>query len=236
MFTDGMTDIDADGVGSETLALRKELGSWSDVGGGCKMLEQGYGEAWVTSMFQGYGMTDIEADGVGLRETMRLWIQDYSEARVISKVMVEFVKQVRTRTLKLMATLESLAFRKEVGSWSDVTKECEIQFQDYRKNCGIHGDFGVSGHRSALLLVLQNRKDIEADGVGSETLALRKELGSWSDVTGARCWNRVMSTLALRKELGSWSDVTECKMLEQVTGGMQDATVWCKSCQTTGQG
>ncbi|KAI5187885.1 Villin-1, partial [Manis pentadactyla] len=28
---------------------------------------------------------------------------------------------------------------------------------------------------------------------GQETLALRKELGSWSDVTGsARCWNRVM--------------------------------------------
>ncbi|KAI5149401.1 Sodium-Dependent Multivitamin Transporter [Manis pentadactyla] len=37
-----------------------------------------------------YGMIDIEADGCRLREIMRLWFQDYSEARVISKVMVEF--------------------------------------------------------------------------------------------------------------------------------------------------
>ncbi|KAI5140755.1 Homeobox Protein Cut-Like 2 [Manis pentadactyla] len=50
--------------------------------------------------------------------------------------------------------------------------------------------------------------DVAADGVVSETLALRKELGSGSDVTGrARWWIRFM-ILALRKELGSGSDVT----------------------------
>ncbi|KAI5213689.1 Inward Rectifier Potassium Channel 2, partial [Manis pentadactyla] len=36
----GMTGIEADGVGSETLALRKEFGSGSDVTGECKMLER----------------------------------------------------------------------------------------------------------------------------------------------------------------------------------------------------
>ncbi|KAI5252146.1 Dolichyl-Diphosphooligosaccharide--Protein Glycosyltransferase 48 Kda Subunit [Manis pentadactyla] len=65
--------------------------------------------------------------------------------------------------------------------------------------------------------------DIEADGVGSDTLALWKDLGSGSDMTGsARWWIRVMLkcriltpglglelvTLALRKELGSGSYVT----------------------------
>ncbi|KAI5152253.1 Pre-Mrna-Splicing Factor Atp-Dependent Rna Helicase Dhx15 [Manis pentadactyla] len=115
-------------------------------------------------------MTDIEADGVGpgaiiatlkvkVKEpwlgTLKLMVsaqgddtiqfQDYSEARVISKVMVEF-----------QAT-ETLALRKELGSGSDVTGECKMVDQAY------------------------------------ETLALRKELGSGSDVTGsARWWIRLM--------------------------------------------
>ncbi|KAI5127038.1 Rna Cytidine Acetyltransferase [Manis pentadactyla] len=69
-----MTDVEADGVISETLALRKELGSGSDVKG-----EQdggsGFGEAWVTSMFLG---------------ECAIQFQDYSEARVISMMTVEF--------------------------------------------------------------------------------------------------------------------------------------------------
>ncbi|KAI5238250.1 Endogenous Retrovirus Group Pablb Member 1 Env Polyprotein, partial [Manis pentadactyla] len=43
--------------------------------------------------------------------------------------------------------------------------------------------------------------------LGVRDIALRKELGSGSDVTGrARWWIRVMQTLALRKEIGSGSD------------------------------
>ncbi|KAI5141538.1 Serine/Threonine-Protein Phosphatase 6 Regulatory Ankyrin Repeat Subunit A [Manis pentadactyla] len=52
--------------------------------------------------------------------------------------------------------------------------------------------------------------DVEANGIGSETLALRKELGFWSDVTGsARCLNRFtpMHMIRLRKEFGSNSDL-----------------------------
>ncbi|KAI5147164.1 hypothetical protein MUG91_G578n12, partial [Manis pentadactyla] len=45
LFTVRHPDIEADGVGSETLALRKELGSGVLCDGECKMLEQGYGEA-----------------------------------------------------------------------------------------------------------------------------------------------------------------------------------------------
>ncbi|KAI5134453.1 hypothetical protein MUG91_G806n1 [Manis pentadactyla] len=97
-----MTDVEADGVISETLALRKELGSGSDVKGESKMVDQGFetlalrkelgsgsdvivgeskmvdqgfGEAWVTSMFLG---------------ECAIQFQDYSEARVISMMTVEF--------------------------------------------------------------------------------------------------------------------------------------------------
>ncbi|KAI5163107.1 Asc-Type Amino Acid Transporter 1, partial [Manis pentadactyla] len=48
--------------------------------------------------------------------------------------------------------------------------------------------------------------DVEANGVGSETLALRKGLDSGSDVAGVQ--DGGSETLALRKELGSGSDVT----------------------------
>ncbi|KAI5173446.1 Taste Receptor Type 2 Member 39 [Manis pentadactyla] len=45
-----------------------------------------------------------------------------------------------------------------------------------------------------------------ADGLRLETLALRKELGSGSDVTGsARCWNRFMNELQFYGE--EWTDV-----------------------------
>ncbi|KAI5149936.1 hypothetical protein MUG91_G565n4 [Manis pentadactyla] len=155
------------------------------------------------------------------------------------------------QALKLMATFRDISITEELGSWSDVAGsarcwnrvmgECEIQFQDYSEAIGIHGDFWSFrpqvrwGDGQIELHVACGMTDIEADGVGSETLALRKELATWSDVTGsARCWNRFMGeceiqfqdyseaivvsmvilefqateTLALRKELGSWSDVT----------------------------
>ncbi|KAI5229217.1 Actin-Related Protein 2/3 Complex Subunit 2 [Manis pentadactyla] len=79
VYGTGMTDIEVDGVGSETLALRKELGSWSDVTGSarcwnsvmgeCEIQFQDYSEAIVGDVILSsclrYGMTDIEADGVG---------------------------------------------------------------------------------------------------------------------------------------------------------------------------
>ncbi|KAI5277169.1 A-Kinase Anchor Protein 13 [Manis pentadactyla] len=213
----GMTDIEADGVGSETLALRKELGSGSDVTG---VQDVGTG-LWLRCLIRSmgeiglqldsdpsmmYGMTDIEADGVGS---------------------------------------ETLALRKELGSGSDVTGSARcwnrvMVTSMLMLSVQVKGPWLVVGFS-----VRYGMTDIEADGVGSETLALRKELGSGSDVTwSARCWNRVMvtsmlmlsvqvkgpwlvvgfsvrygmtdieadgvgsETLALRKELGSGSDVT----------------------------
>ncbi|KAI5146179.1 Golgin Subfamily B Member 1 [Manis pentadactyla] len=67
-------DVEADGVVSETLALRKELGSGSDLTG-CKMVNKDYDVAWVMSVFQGECAVEC---------------RDYSEARLISMVMVEF--------------------------------------------------------------------------------------------------------------------------------------------------
>ncbi|KAI5152251.1 Activating Transcription Factor 7-Interacting Protein 1 [Manis pentadactyla] len=117
-------------------------------------------------------MTDVEADDVGsgdinadaegpgygsLVRMLKLMVsfqgecavecQDYSEARVISMVMVEF-----------QATdVEADA----VGSGD------------------INADVEGLGYGSLV-------RDVEADGVVSETLALRKELGSGSDVTGVQ--------------------------------------------------
>ncbi|KAI5149894.1 Cell Cycle Progression Protein 1 [Manis pentadactyla] len=83
----GMTDIEADGVGSETLALRKELGSGSDVTGSARCWNRFMERIFVQLLME--RMVRLR-----LRETMRLWFQDYSEARVISKVMVEFQETV----------------------------------------------------------------------------------------------------------------------------------------------
>ncbi|KAI5127039.1 Piezo-Type Mechanosensitive Ion Channel Component 1 [Manis pentadactyla] len=60
-----MTDVEADGVISETLALRKELGSGSDVNGRARWWIRVLGECAIQ-------------------------FQDYSEARVISMMTVEF--------------------------------------------------------------------------------------------------------------------------------------------------
>ncbi|KAI5201799.1 High Affinity Immunoglobulin Epsilon Receptor Subunit Alpha [Manis pentadactyla] len=98
-----MTDVEVDYVSSETLALRKELGSGSDVKG-----EQdggsGFGEAWVTSMFLNGSITEElgsgsdvkgEQDGGSGFGECAIQFQDYSEARVISMMTVEFHATVR---------------------------------------------------------------------------------------------------------------------------------------------
>ncbi|KAI5180858.1 Ap-3 Complex Subunit Beta-2 [Manis pentadactyla] len=58
----------------------------------------------------------------------------------------------------------------------------------------------------------------------TETLALRKELGSGSDVDG-ECKMLEQETLALRKELGSGSDVTGVQDVGTGQVGMGDANV-----------
>ncbi|KAI5278290.1 Pleckstrin-likey Domain-Containing Family A Member 4 [Manis pentadactyla] len=90
---------------------------------------------------------------------------------------------------------ETLALRKELGSGSDVTGSARcwnrfmVKCEILTKGLGL----ALVGDGQIELHVYGGMTDIEADGVGSETLALRKELGSGSDVTGsARCWNRFM--------------------------------------------
>ncbi|KAI5218276.1 Ubiquinone Biosynthesis Monooxygenase Coq6, partial [Manis pentadactyla] len=87
MFTVGMTDIEADGVGSDTLALWKDLGSGSDMME-CKMLDQGYGEAQVTSSGQDtlalWGK-DL-GSGSDMTGSAKMVDQGYGEARVTSVV------------------------------------------------------------------------------------------------------------------------------------------------------
>ncbi|KAI5150580.1 Atypical Kinase Coq8A [Manis pentadactyla] len=71
-------------VGNSTLKLMatfrdiritERVRFWVLCDGECKMLEHGYGEAWVTSMFQG---------------ECAIQFQDYSEAIVVSMVILEF--------------------------------------------------------------------------------------------------------------------------------------------------
>ncbi|KAI5282766.1 Unconventional Myosin-Xvb [Manis pentadactyla] len=115
-----MTDVEADGVISETLALRKELGSGSDVKGRARWWIRVLGN--VPIQFQDYSEEkgDIHDDGPGL--------------------------SARLKILCSLCFPETLALRKELGSGSDVTLkcqilvprlglalvgECAIQFQDY---------------------------------------------------------------------------------------------------------
>ncbi|KAI5138113.1 Fer-1-Like Protein 5 [Manis pentadactyla] len=85
-------DVAADGVSSETLALRKELGPGSDVTES-NMVDQVYGEAWVTSMFQGKSMHMIRLRrefGFNSDGECSIQFQDYSVAKVISMMRLEF--------------------------------------------------------------------------------------------------------------------------------------------------
>ncbi|KAI5280236.1 Protein Mon2-like [Manis pentadactyla] len=75
----------ADGVVSETLALRKELGPGSDVTTGEQHgMDQDYGEAWVTSMFQTLQLM------ASFQGEFAIQFQDYSVAKVISMMRLEF--------------------------------------------------------------------------------------------------------------------------------------------------
>ncbi|KAI5193363.1 Protein Dispatched-like 3, partial [Manis pentadactyla] len=145
----GMTDIEADGVGSETLALRKELGSWSDVTG---VQDVGTGLCGSELPYLRYGMTDIEADGVGsalwkdfgsgsdMTRECKMVDQGYGEAWVTSVVKLKGLWlglgfPVREKLMHMMSrensalTLieceETLALRKELGSWSRCGRECK---------------------------------------------------------------------------------------------------------------
>ncbi|KAI5278289.1 Disks Large-like 4 [Manis pentadactyla] len=57
------------------ISITERVRFWVLCDGECKMLEQGYGEAWVTSMFQ------VER---------AIQFQDYSEAIVVSMLILEF--------------------------------------------------------------------------------------------------------------------------------------------------
>ncbi|KAI5164264.1 Ubiquitin Carboxyl-Terminal Hydrolase 49 [Manis pentadactyla] len=184
----------------ETLALRKELGSWSDVTGSarcwnrvmvkCEILTKGLGLASSSRIEPSclrYGMTDIEADGVGsetlaLRKELGFLVLWTGSARCWNRVGEAWVTSM-------------FQFMHMIRLW----REFMYNSDGYRKHYvdpGLQGgkgdiqaDGGVSGNRSALGLGLCNSK---ADG-NVRDISIRKELGSWSDVTGsARCWNRVM--------------------------------------------
>ncbi|KAI5126500.1 Glutamate Receptor 4 [Manis pentadactyla] len=89
--------------------------------------------------------------------------------------------------------MHMIRLRREFGFNSDLSArgECEIQFQDY----------------SEAIVVSMVILEFQATGPRLETLALRKELGSWSDVTGVqdvgtglwlRCLIRSMGEIGLQ--------------------------------------
>ncbi|KAI5211756.1 Glutathione Hydrolase 3 Proenzyme-Like, partial [Manis pentadactyla] len=139
-------EISGPWIGSRTLKLMatfrdisitwKELGSGSDVTG-VQDVEQVYGEACLTSMFQGdgqielhvyvYGMTDIEADGALLSD-INADAEDQQgilfKGKVFNKGDGQTERQVyfaARQTLKLMATFRDISITRELGSGSDVT-------------------------------------------------------------------------------------------------------------------
>ncbi|KAI5150582.1 Coiled-Coil Domain-Containing Protein 62 [Manis pentadactyla] len=91
------------------IRITERVRFWVLCDGECKMLEHGYGEAWVTSMFQTLKLMATFRD-ISIMERVRFCVlcdgecktldqgygecaiqfQDYSEAIVISMVMVEF--------------------------------------------------------------------------------------------------------------------------------------------------
>ncbi|KAI5271551.1 E3 Ubiquitin-Protein Ligase Rnf31 [Manis pentadactyla] len=199
---------------TETLALRKELGSGSYVTGSARcwnrvmvtsmlMLSVQVKGPWLVVGFSvRYGMTDIEADGVGSGEG-QIDLDHHGVALVTSML-----------TLRMQ---QGILFR--VG-------------------------YSVSGY-------------VER----TETLALRKELGSGSDVTGsARCWNRVMVkceiltkglglALVTLKLMATFRDISitervrfwvlcdgECKMLEQGYGEAWVTSMFQVKCEILTKG
>ncbi|KAI5193471.1 Coagulation Factor Xiii A Chain [Manis pentadactyla] len=92
-----MTDIEADGVGSETLALRKELGSGSYVTGSARCWNRAMVEAWVTSMFQvemfdrSMGEIGLQLDSdpsmidISITERVRFWVLCDGECKMLEQ-------------------------------------------------------------------------------------------------------------------------------------------------------
>ncbi|KAI5236917.1 Histidine Protein Methyltransferase 1-like [Manis pentadactyla] len=226
-----------------TLALWKDLGSGSDMTE-CKMVEKGFGEAWVTQgkggeceiQFQDYSEAivvsmvilefqatgqrlDIEADGVGSGD-MRLWLQDYSEAELISskiyrniEMHLEFAFDTDVREMARLSfrfTLRRQAL-KLMAMFSEIR---QIDLDHHGVLGGVNADalsvqikgrlvVGFSVKRSIRALMLgamarlsftcsavRHDPDIEADVVSARHYG--KDLGSGSDMTSARWWIRVM--------------------------------------------
>ncbi|KAI5277571.1 Glutamate Receptor 4 [Manis pentadactyla] len=99
---------------TETLALRKELGSGSDVTGSARCWNRFMGDGQIELHVYG-GMTDIEADGVG----SALW-KDLGSGSDMTGVQDG-------------GSVLWIRLRRELGFNSDLSArgECAIQFQDY---------------------------------------------------------------------------------------------------------
>ncbi|KAI5168500.1 Pdz Domain-Containing Protein 8 [Manis pentadactyla] len=69
-----MTDVEADGVGSD-FGITESVRFWVRCDVEFKMVDHGFRKSWVTS--------EVKVD-------YAIQFQDYSEARLISKVMVKF--------------------------------------------------------------------------------------------------------------------------------------------------
>ncbi|KAI5149934.1 Ddb1- And Cul4-Associated Factor 4-Like Protein 2 [Manis pentadactyla] len=137
---------------TETLALQKELGSWSDVTGSAR--------CWSRVMVK----CEILTKGLGLALV----------------------------TLKLMVSAQGMGFtwiRLDFGSYSDVRAKARLILIIMVYNGDINATLMIQLKGSGLGVGYSVSGYVER----TETLALQKELGSWSDVTGsARCWSRVM--------------------------------------------
>ncbi|KAI5155157.1 Retinol Dehydrogenase 14 [Manis pentadactyla] len=193
----GMTDVEVDGVISETLALRKELGSGSDVKG-----EQDGGSGfWNRARFWilpdvRRSQTDLDhhAETLALRKELGSGSDEgeqdggsgFGEAWVTSMFLLDF------RSTRCEG-------------------ECMIEFED-------KAEIWVTSKMKVKVRDPARARDSISCKV-FETLALRKELGSGSDVKGrAKMVDQGFETLALRKELGYGSDERESKMVYQALG------------------
>ncbi|KAI5182490.1 Uhrf1-Binding Protein 1-Like [Manis pentadactyla] len=137
-----MTDIEADGVGSETLALRKELGSGSDVTGSarcwnrfmlkvkCEILRKGLGLALVgdgqIELHVYGGMTDIEADGVG---SGQIDLDHHGVALVTS--MLTLRMQLKGSCLGVGYSVRDISITERVRFWVLCDGECKMLEQGY---------------------------------------------------------------------------------------------------------
>ncbi|KAI5150579.1 putative Hydrolase Pnkd [Manis pentadactyla] len=204
----------------ETLALRKELGSGSDVTG---VQDVGTG-LWVRVSSKGnvYAYDTFmerflfNSDTLALRKELgsgsdvtecKMLEQVYGEAWVTSMFQVKC--EILTKGLGLaLVTLKLMVSAQGEG---------QIDLDHH----------GVALVTSMLTLRMQLKGSCLGEGYSvsgyierTETLALRKELGSGTDVTGsARCWNRFMGECAIQFQDDSEAIVVSMVILEfQATG------------------